>query len=575
MSQQDKIFNPYPSLDPALNLKSTLGLPVYEGAQNISSFKQSASTANSSNITWNYTPIPGTIVSPVVLCRIKPVVTVQAGLALLATENVLEFGKSTCFSDYPVMEMINSSTVTIDTAQVDDETAQIWPLRKNLLSEEEENLYMKMQPVARDYLLNYTDYTGLEQVSPFTGFGGEKDYSRGSYIGDSSQVLNVTANPVGDATTAKNGTFTVSMTSPLLVSPFGMSPNSSGFDIRNKLTVSLNLKQLSQMSFLKSSLASGLTVTSLTLQPSDCELIFFVYTPSIGRPLPAKSSHSYKKYTRTQLNINLPAVGTPVNVTSPSVNLGTVPTRAIIAGRRVVNEVNCNIPHSYLPLSNVSVNFDGQSNLLSNCSQSQYFAMSVESGMRHTDYQKFSGSVLTGPPAGTNAAADLQTFTKPTVCSPVYLTFGKHIQTRSFASPNTIQNVNCYVSANVSNQNVPAGGYEFTVVYENDAIIVSENGVSINFSTGLLTNDDVLASMKQEPVNWLSNLPMTGGMNWMDKSMRKVKDNSKKEMLYKQIEDLKDKVERLEMSGNGRASGRASGSELNNALLNKLKQHNK
>ena len=40
MSQQDKIFNPYPSLDPALNLKSTLGLPVYEGAQNISSFKE-------------------------------------------------------------------------------------------------------------------------------------------------------------------------------------------------------------------------------------------------------------------------------------------------------------------------------------------------------------------------------------------------------------------------------------------------------------------------------------------------------------------------------------------------------
>ena len=350
MSQQDKIFNPYPSLDPALNLKSTLGLPVYEGAQNISSFKQSASTANSSNITWNYTPIPGTIVSPVVLCRIKPVVTVQSGAGLLATQNVLEFGKSTCFSDYPVMEMINSSTVTIDTAQVDDETAQIWPLRKNLLSEEEENLYMKMQPVPRDYLLNYADYTGLEQASPFTGFGGEKDYSRGSYIGDSSQVLNITANPIGDGAAAKTGIFTVSMTSPLLVSPFGMSPNSSGFDIRNKLTVSLNLKQLSQMSFLKSSLASGLTVTSLNLQPSDCELIFFVYTPSIGRPLPAKSSHSYKKYTRTQLNINLPNVGTPVNVTSPSVNLGTVPTRAIIAGRRVVNEVNCNIPHSYLPL---------------------------------------------------------------------------------------------------------------------------------------------------------------------------------------------------------------------------------
>ena len=105
--------------------------------------------------------------------------------------------------------------------------------------------------------------------------------------------------------------------------------------------------------------------------------------------------------------------------------------------------------------------------------------MSVESGMRHTDYQKFSGSVLTGRPAGTNAAANLLTFPKPTVCSPVYLTFGKHIQTRSFASPNTIQNVNCYVSANVSNQGAPAGGYEFTVVYENDAILVSENGVSI------------------------------------------------------------------------------------------------
>ena len=100
------------------------------------------------------------------------------------------------------------------------------------------------------------------------------------------------------------------------------------------------------------------------------------------------------KDLKAKINLpNVPTAGGITTLTSQSVNLGVTPERLIVAARKQVANYNCNEPDIYLPLQSVSVNYDNQSNLLSNCSVDQYFNMTRESGY-YVDYPTFSGKVL-------------------------------------------------------------------------------------------------------------------------------------------------------------------------------------
>ena len=65
---------------------------------------------------------------------------------------------------------------------------------------------------------------------------------------------------------------------------------------------------------------------------------------------------------------------------------------------------------------------------------------------------------------------------------------------------------------------------------------------------------------------------MTGGYNFMVKSMRKMKNGDGKMKLMEKINELERKVGELS-TGSGKASGKASGQDYNNALIAKLKNH--
>ena len=572
MSQQDKIFENFPVVPDQVTLQKYLALPILEGPQSVTSVEIDSSVANPNNITFNVQPVPGSLISPLLLATFNMTVnvsTVDTGLA--ANAYPLSFGELTCFSDYPLMSLIQDTHVVIDGATVNEETAEVWPIRKNFIDPEHEKRWMHLQPTARDTLLIYDDCLAVNSMatsSPFFAYGGQNNKSRGWYIGDVESPLSISSNQQQGATPAvKTASFTIQMTSPLLISPFSEDPNQPGYDVRNRMSISLNLKNTNSMNFLKNVATTGIKITSISFSGvSACKLRVFYYNPPVSRPLADRSSRTFKTYTRTQINLpNVPTAGGITTLTSPSVNLGVTPERLIVAARKQVANYNCNEPDIYLPLQSVSVNYDNQSNLLSNCSVDQYFNMTRESGY-NVDYPTFSGKVL------GDALVSGTLNILPTTCSPYVFQFSKHIPNRAFLSPNSIQNVNASVKCVIGNQSAAlngATGYELVVLYEHLSLLVFENGQGITFDNGLFTRqDNVDASSKTVE----AESSMSGGYNFMVKSMRKMKNGDGKMKLMEKINELERKVGELS-TGSGKASGKASGQDYNNALIAKLKNH--
>ena len=594
---QDKVFSTYNQYDPVLgSVLEKVKVPVISGAQEINAFKQSASSASASSITWNYLPIGGTMVSPLIYWQQTMTVEVTADASLPATRNVLEVGSNHCFSRYPLLSMINNSIVTIDTANISEEYGEVWDATNQLIDSKSERKWSSLQPTGTDvFYHNYdldtsaTAPAGSKKLNsiydPFKGYGQAlPEYSRGGFISD----LNITANPLGDGANAKVGTFTCTMTTPLLVKPFALRSDAvgGGFDIRNKLTVNLILKQLSAMNFIRNKSVVPITITNLTFTPQTSNLLMFVYMPHPTKPLPVRSSHVYHHITRTQINFTPSVVGSNTkgisnSVTSPSINLGVMPEKIVCFARKIKSAATCQDSDAFLYIKNLKINLDGKSNLLANASEEQLFDFSLEAGLQRKDWNVYHGSVTVGMPTAADGAVQV---TASTVSSPIYLDVGKHIQTNSLAVPNEMGNFNCYITAEIVpqtnvklNAGAPADQYEFVVLFLHRAILTLQNGVGVVLGSGLLDRSEVLSVMNEPSEVW-KNYAMYGGANWYDREL--YKNKSKKANvghLESKISDLEEKLRKLEAKeGEGRASGRASGNfDPSQALIAKIKAANK
>jgi hypothetical protein len=579
---ENKVFSTYNQYDPVLNnVIPEVKVPVISGAQEINAFKQAASTASSSGITWNYLPIGGTLVSPLVYWQQTMTVTVQGGKAGSFTPNtrtVLDIGGVHSFSRYPLLSMINNSIVTMDTATISEEYGEVWDATNQLIDSNSEKKWSSLQPVGPDVYAVNANIPAGDVHSPFVGFGKSVDeYNRGGF-----SISNVTAitNPVGDGASIQTATFTCTMTTPLLVKPFSLRADAvdGGFDLRNKLTVNLMFKQLSNMNFIRNKDAVPLTITNITMQNSDANLLMFVYMPHPTKPIPVRSSHVYHHITRSQINFTPAAQGSKTSITSPSINLGVMPEKIIIFARKLKSQATPQDADAFLHIDNVSISLDGKSNLLSNATDQQLYNFSVEAGLQRKSWSVYSGSIVS---AGNGNAADTLVTTLPTVSAPVYLDVGRHVQTNALAVPNEIGNFNCFVKCDVYSQFAPgASNYELVVLYLHRAILTLQNGVGVVLNSGLLDRSEVL-SVLNEPSQMWKDYKLYGGANWFEKEIYKNKKGKKDYgHLENKLADLEEKYRQMEekhraKEGEGRASGRASGFDPSQALIAKMKSAQK
>jgi hypothetical protein len=196
---------------------------------------------------------------------------------------------------------------------------------------------------------------------------------------------------------------------------------------------------------LRNCSSSGVVINSVTLHPVNgspfegAQLNVQYLTPSLDIPLPAKSVVPYLEFPR-YINANLSDIqaGASSTVSSTTIVLPQIPDMLIIYAKpQNYNDYTTNLPDLtvgdyYLPIDNISLNFDNFSGLLSSHKAWQLYSMAVHNGLEMTYEQWFGKARVALPPGAT---AGVQGSVIPTVGGFLILKPGQDFALQSGQAP--------------------------------------------------------------------------------------------------------------------------------------------
>jgi hypothetical protein len=544
-------YEPVNYVDPVIGLISDqVKVPVINGGEQITPYKQMASSASQSGVSWNVVmPSLNTILHPVVYVRCK--MTINFTSNKQADNPIFKLGDET-WNEFPLSSGIfDVATVTVNNSSVTFECGQNIAFLKRLLSKNDRMQYSSICPTGADYLF-FPDQiaTGCIQNN-FAPWGDSiPEFNRGGFYPTS---LSFTSNPDGTGSaTALAGTMVVEFYEPLLLPIFSLNASDStgGLSGINNLRINVTFKGAQSMRpILTSALHSTgpnvpatFKITSLGLTQSETELQLFLITPPPSKVLPRTSVHPYTNIVRSVTSWSAGAdtpEGTIVSqVAMNNINLGVLPETILIGVRVPVSSDSwgANLPEYWCPITGLNLTLNNRSGLLSNATPYQLYNMSKEAGLQEMPWSVFSNNVQ----ANNGAVGSFCAFS-----------VAKHLPVDPMYAPNSVGQFNFYGNVTfVPPVDIPANtNYEIVVLFLNQNLLVTSYGAS-SIIQGLFDKETVLKTIQDTPMYKKPNKVLFGGSkHWMAKELKKIRE---------------------EKSGMGRASGRASGSgsKLSDYLAN-------
>jgi hypothetical protein len=217
-------------------------------------------------------------------------------------------------------------------------------------------------------------------------------------------------------------------------------------------------------------------------------------------------------------------------VRSNNLQLNQIPDKLILCMERIqvagasVNTTT-SLPSAYGAITQLSMNFNNQSGLLSTWSQKDLFQASRDAGSKQSWYE-FSGQIEAPAniqdgfqnglalPVGSKITggsfANGQAVNLPTSGSLVILQFGKDIELPDYYAPGSIGNFNLQLNVNFEHYAPASCVYRLLVITINSGVFVTEKGTS-NPYTALLRKEDVLNASSQEALGCHEFNRMVGG----------------------------------------------------------------
>lgn len=219
-------------------------------------------------------------------------------------------------------------------------------------------------------------------------------------------------------------------------------------------------------------------------------------------------------------------------VRSNNLQLNQIPDKLIICMERVsagaLTQNSTALPPACGAITNISMNFNNQSGLLSTWTQKDLFHASRDAGSKQSWFE-FIGQI-TAPVAlqqGLDstqtipANSRLATATAPTLSagqgvnlptsgSVVILQFGKDIELPDYYAPGSIGNFNLQLNVDFQHFMPVDCVYRLLVITVNSGVFVTEKGTS-NPYTALLRKEDVLNASSMEPLGCCEFNRMVGG----------------------------------------------------------------
>lgn len=432
--------------EPRTDLQSHATFGVLEGASNITSYQHNATSYSNANANFTI-PIPSTraALDRVVMVEIPFTATIFPNSAALtaATQPIWNAGNDAVRA-YPI-----SAITTVLTANINGVSVNIAP-------------YLTTQALARLDTFQ-KDYLGSRSVAPVTtdpvstyrgagglGSGGAGDglmnplaiYSssapgasvpRGAYSG-----IKITSNQAGSSGSNKC-TIEGILTEMIPLLPFLDDENEQGQALANvkSLSFTFTFNHLSRI--FSHSLAQNATAPytlatnswgNVQVQLGQPKMMMNWLTIKDSQEIPKNLYYPYSiiQTYPTSSGGSPIAYGSTAQLVSNSMQLQNIPRKLLIFAKMsdsvVLNGNSANMPtytDTFLPITNLSVNWNNQTSLFAQASPQQLYTMSVSNGYSKS-YQAFRGKTQVNSTVAGTSPYDVGL-----EGSVICITFGKDI----------------------------------------------------------------------------------------------------------------------------------------------------
>jgi hypothetical protein len=453
-----------------------------------------------------------------------------------------KYGVDSSLGAFPLSALVTTASVQINNTNVSINLQDVLPQLMCLNSREHLAYYNGMTPSLPDGdYANFADALGATN-NPVAGYASGGYDNRLEGRGAFPLAITVAHYIAGVFTdtslisTAVTDTWVITLsavvTEPLFLSPFIWGDpikNAQGLVGVNNMAMTFNLDGGLKRIFSSSSpyitglVAGGVGSPSLftaigaqlsTLNaPSVPTLLIKFLSTQASDIIKSKNVVPYTDFPRyITTNTSLcPAflngVGAPSAVVQRSQNLqlNQMPSKIIVCLRKPMSGQSFLDSSTFLTITNVSVNLNNASGLLSSASQEDLWRLSARNGSNQT-WAQFSGlATKVGSYVGANGVQLVGTGGSMLVLNPAY-----DLSLPDFIAPGSLGNYNLQMQITCVNQYGVNITPEIVIVCVNDGILTTQSGVSSTF-TGILTKEMVLSSKSMVATSSAVEQRMVGG----------------------------------------------------------------
>ena len=562
--------------DPIISdITPELAYAVNMGAANKTAQQITATSASSSSVIFSVqVPSENIIVDRHVTAQSTMYFTIQIGSAatgagVAAGDLAFNYGDTDSFQSFPFNRLITTAQASINNCSVSTNEQDVLDSLLRFNNSSELYRYNSTTPslVDQAYGVNY-------QAAVQTNNNPMASYSTASYDVDQvprgafpvtygTIVHHITAGGTDPSLVSTNVAdwwtiqISISTVEPLLtLSPFTWCDpeyNSQGLVGINNITMNFTLDGSCKRVFSTASESPIYTISpgwgggNLFGTGNQPTLNFQFLSSQPTQLIQSKNVVPFYDYPRYITTLSATAaINATTQFSSNTIQINQVPDMFILFVRTPMSQQNAQDPASFYPITNVSVNFNNASGLLSNFTQQQLWDLSIKNGINQS-WAEWGGDSTQNSTGGQGVKV-------PTTGSILVINPAYDLSLPNYLSNGSLGNYQAQFQITIQNNTgvaLAATQLELVIITANSGIFVTNQGQSTTF-TGLLTKEMVLstASGKEVPeMSRLSEQRLVGG-KMLHRGLAKHMSHLSKMMTKKSS-----------LSGAGSGSGSGSGSD--------------
>lgn len=425
-------------------------------------------------------PNPKIMVDKKVMLTIPLLVTLtgDAGVGNLLYANAVT---KTAPRSHPIPRVINVANCTLNNTQVSinlsdviDPILHYWdPVKKREIDD-------SISPTMLDQSQNYSDVaSGVRNpLGTYADSVSGADTARGAF---KYKVV---------TDTRTEATIEFDAADYLFLPPFSTDQEDSAAFVQLQ-TMDFNFT-LNNLNRCWSVDASGSNITSVkAVIRAPPQLLFNYITPDPLMKVPDRVVYPYYELQRYPTNVGEVLSGATTTVQSSNIQLHSIPSKMYVVARRRNKDQTVFTSDVYASISNINVNWNNRTGLLSAATPFDLYKMSVSNGLQ-LSYPQF----------------------KSYVGSPLCIQFGKDICLESNECPGLLGTYQLQLNVTFTNPNASSAiNYDLYIITVSEGCLTIEDNRAIT-QIGVMSQSDVVNSLNNPFVDYNHLMKMRGASFW-------------------------------------------------------------